>query len=243
MSVVQLYIQIRTSSLLLLVFMTIGSREKLKAETTGPQLSLQLCPVTLWNNELPQSPDFSLTAVRAASQDTACGLQRVCLSQYHAVKSVVCIFTEHKLSLYMAQALCAVKRRRGEMKFAPPARDQAVRVLKRAVVTPSKPHVHNPTADTLHGSWPWHESFCSALVRGVRVSTWMRLAFSHWLCSLNVNFSKAHGSHPYASRGGSWCLWPGAGQLSPGTGVIGNRQKTVLAFHRAAKVTLMEANL
>lgn len=81
------------------------------------------------------------------------------------------------------------------------------------------------------------------LLRGVRVSTWMRLAFSHWLWSLNINFSKALGSHPCASRGGSWCLWPGARQLSPGTGVIGNRQETVVAFHRAAKAILMETNL
>ena len=93
------------------------------------------------------------------------------MSQYHAVKSVVCIFTKQKLSFYMAQALCAVKCRRGEMKFAPLAHDQAVRVLKRAVVTPSKPHRYNPTADALHGHRPWHESFCSALVRRARVST------------------------------------------------------------------------
>lgn len=116
---VQIYIQIGTFPLLLLVFMMTGSREELEAKTTGPLLPLQLCPITHWSNELHQSLGFSLTSVRAASQDTACGLQRACLSQYHAVKSVVCIFIKRKLSLYMAQALCAVKRRRREMKFAP----------------------------------------------------------------------------------------------------------------------------
>lgn len=37
--------------------------------------------------------------------------------------------------------------------FAPLAHDQAAGVLKRAVVTTSKLHRYNPTADVLHGHW------------------------------------------------------------------------------------------